>query len=124
MSTSADPAITLEYPSDPRLSVVGRLVVGGLASRFELPVDRVDDLLLATETLAEHRFASDRACFEADAEAGGLVLRIGPYPDDPLADGGTARVIRPLVDAADSERRASGYWIELSLSGTKRPSGG
>lgn len=124
MSIASSPTITLDYPTDPAFSVIGRLIVSGLASRFDLPVDRIDDLLLATETLSRHPFAGDRALLEADADAGALALRLGPFPADPLADAGTARVVRPLVDAAGSEQGASGYWVELSLTGTKRPGGG
>lgn len=124
MSTSAARTITLDYPAEPAFAAVGRLVVGGLASRFDLPVDRIDDLLLATETLAGRVLAGDRSLLEADLDAGALVLRLGPYPADPLADAGTARVVRPLVDEARSEQGAGGYWVTLSLAGTKRPSGG
>lgn len=125
MSTASETTITVEYPTDARFSVVGRLIVGGLASRFELPVDRIDDLLLATETLSRHAFAGDRVSLEADAGEGALVVRLGPFPTDPLKDAGTSRVIRPLVDTVGTEQRdGSGHWVQLSLTGTHRPSGG
>ena len=44
-------SIVVEFPATEGYRSVGRLVLGGLASRFELPVDRVEDLLLAVESL-------------------------------------------------------------------------
>lgn len=117
--TGAD-SVAVEYPRSGSFAVVGRLVVGGLASRFELPVDRVDDLLIATESLCAGAFAADAVTLEADVEPGALALRIGPFSGDPLADPGIARVIRPLVDEADSSARDSGYWVQLTLAGNER----
>ena len=42
---------TVEFPSTAGYRSVGRLVLGGVAARFELPIDRVDDLLLAVDSL-------------------------------------------------------------------------
>ena len=42
---------TVEFPVADGYRSVGRLVLGGVAARFELPIDRVDDLLLAVESL-------------------------------------------------------------------------
>ena len=42
---------TVEFPAGERFRSVPRLVLGGVAARFELPIDRVDDLLLAVESL-------------------------------------------------------------------------
>lgn len=123
-------SIRVEYPSSGRFDAVGRLIVGGLASRFEFPIDRVDDLLIATETLNGVRFAADAVTLEADADADALVLRIGPFASDPLAQPGVARVILPLVDRAGSAERevgngSHGHWVELTLAGAHRlPSGG
>ena len=55
-AASATPTDTVlvEFPATEGYRGVGRLVLGGLASRFELPVDRVEDLLLAVESLLAH----------------------------------------------------------------------
>ena len=51
---SAD-TVLVEFPATEGYRSVGRLVLGGLASRFELPVDRVEDLLLAAREPARAR---------------------------------------------------------------------
>ncbi len=43
------PSVTLTIPRDPRYVEVVALMVGGVAARFELGVDRIDDLQLAFE---------------------------------------------------------------------------
>ena len=93
--------ILVEFPATEGYRGVGRLVLGGLASRFELPVDRVEDLLLAVESLLAHGVEGETVILTVDAGEDALRVRLGP-----LADGGgasdpaVARVLRPLVDEA------------------------
>lgn len=71
--------------------VAGRLaetvlsrVVGILASRAGLGVDRVTEALALADVLSAHsdEIALDgRVRMEAEAGAGGLLLRVGPVPD-------------------------------------------
>jgi anti-sigma B factor antagonist len=49
--------IRLEVPAEPSLATVARLVLGGVASRFELPVDRMLELQLAFDAVAAHEAA-------------------------------------------------------------------
>lgn len=115
--------ITIDLPGGERFESVGRLVLGGLASRFDLPVDRVDDLQLAFETLYR---AAGAVTVHVDATAAtdGLVVRVGPFADDPLADGGRMRVLAPLVDGVSAEAGDDGArWVELTVGAEQRPGG-
>ena len=81
-TTSGDVVIRLERgvhrstPSswssrDGRVPRCGQAVLGGLSSRFELPVDRVEDLLLAVESvLSSQELAADVVTMEATRRRG------------------------------------------------------
>ena len=62
------PARTMvELPARRRYPGVARLVIGGVAARFELPIDRVDDLLLAVDSLLMQEVVGEIAQVEATA---------------------------------------------------------
>lgn len=92
--------ITVEFPAREGYRSVGRLVLGGLASRFELPVDRVDDLLLAVESLLLRGIAGESVVLEIEARPDELRVRVGPIDGPGLSDPAVARVVTRLVDAA------------------------
>ena len=58
---------------------VGRLVLGGIASRFELPLDRVDDLLLAVESVLLQEPLGDTDRLETEATPTELRVRLGSF---------------------------------------------
>ena len=113
------PYVSLTIPCDRRyLGVVG-LVVGGLAARFELGLDRVDDLRLALEAAAFDG-PSDRTLEIEIRGERGLELEAGPLPASvrerlrdetgPLA---LRRVLGALVDEAELLEREGGDWLLL-----------
>ena len=46
---------------------------------YELPVDRVEELLLALESLITQELAADTVTMEAFAATSGLRARVGPF---------------------------------------------
>jgi hypothetical protein len=108
--------VVVEFPAAAGYRGVGRLVLGGLASRFELPVDRVEELLLALESLITQELAGDTVTMEAAAGTSALHTRVGPFATSQLEDESVARVLRPLVDEVAEARATDGYWVELSVS--------
>ena len=70
--------VVVEFPATAGYRGVGRLVLGGLSSRFDLPVDRVDDLLLALESLITQELAADFVTMEATAamSEGGMIADV------------------------------------------------
>jgi hypothetical protein len=92
--------IRLELPAAEGYRSVARLVLGGLASRFELPVDRVDDLVLAVESLLLPGVVGETVVLAIEAGPDELRVRVGPIDGPGLSDAAVARVVTRLVDAA------------------------
>jgi hypothetical protein len=125
LPTTVD-CIVVEFPAADGYRSVGRLVLGGLVSRFELPVDRVEDLLLAVESLLQQRLAAETVRLEATAAPDGLRLRVGPFASSPMADSGVARVLTRLVDEVSEEEAdgGDGTRIDLHVSAARLTSTG
>lgn len=118
-SAGADRTI-LEFPAGEAYREVPLLVLGGLASRFELPLERVDDLRLAVESLLMQPPAGETIRLEADATADDLRIRIGPLPPGGLDDPGLRRVLMPLVDGVSERVAENAAWIELTVTAAYR----
>lgn len=113
------PPVTITIPRDPRYVEVVGLVVGGIAARFELGIDRVDDLRLAFETAAFDGPPHGPLEVEIRGDAG-LELRAGPLAASvrhrlttetgPLA---LRNVLAALVDEADVIERDGHDWLTL-----------
>jgi hypothetical protein len=64
-----------------------RILISGFASRHDLPVDRLDDLGLALETLlADESEGEGELVLEVTAVSGGLRLRLGGLLNQNLKD--------------------------------------
>lgn len=101
MTGASGTRITLEWPTTDGFLSVGRLVVGGVAARADIPVDRVDELGIALDTLAAS--VEPGVCsLEIDVAPDRLTLSVGDFASDPLADDGVRRVVAGLVDEAVS----------------------
>ena len=124
--TAPSDSIVVEFPATEGYRSVGRLVLGGLASRFELPVDRVEDMLLAIESLLLNGVAGDTVTLAVDAGDEGLRVRVGPFANGGVADPAVERVVSRLVDNASelpSEREGETY-AELLVSAARHGRGG
>jgi hypothetical protein len=108
--------VVVEFPATAGYRGVGRLVLGGLSSRFDLPVDRVDDLLLALESLITQELAADAVTMEATAAPDGLRTRVGPFRSSQVDDAAVTRVLSPLVDDVLEESEPDGFWVELGVT--------
>ena len=117
--SSADRA-TIEFPATEGFRSVGRLVLGGVASRFDLPVDRVDDLLLAVESLLLQEPAAATIRLEAEATQAGLTVRVGPFAPARLSDRGLWRVLDRLVDEIVVQEDQGGSAVELVVTAAYR----
>jgi hypothetical protein len=115
---------TIEFPAAEGFRSVGRLVLGGIASRFELPVDRVDDLLLAVESLLLQDPIGDTIRLEAEASATGLLVRIGPFAPERLEDPGVRRILTRLVDEVGERTDGSRQSASVELLVTAPYRGG
>jgi hypothetical protein len=124
-SLPAEDCIVVEFPGGDGYRSVARLVLGGLVSRFELPVDRVEDLLLALESLLQQPLGGDRATLEATVAPDGLRVRVGPFATSPLGDPAVSRVVTRLVDDASEEQEGGGgTHVDLTVSAARLTSAG
>jgi hypothetical protein len=113
----------VEFPSTDGFRGVGRLVLGGVAARFELPIDRVDDLLLAVDSVLLQGPVGERVRLEADASATGLAVRLSPLRLGLLEDAALRRVLARLVDSVDEHHDGATSAIELVVSASYRAGG-
>jgi hypothetical protein len=94
-STGADALTTVSIVAGPLVGPVLRRVVGMLAARADLPLDRLDDAVLVADLIAARapaHVAGDHVQVELEPGPRSLSLRVGP-----LREGGGQALI---VDAA------------------------
>jgi hypothetical protein len=115
---------TVVFPAADGYRSVGRLVLGGVAARFELPIDRVDDLLLAVESLLMQGPVGDSIRLEAEATSSGLLVRLGAFAPGQLADPALRRVLTRLVDTVEERADGEAATVELVVSAAYRAEGG
>lgn len=111
----------VQFPANESYRSVGRLVAGGIASRFELPVDRVDDLVLAIESVFLQEAAGDTLELVADATPEDLRVTVGPFRAADLEDPALQRVLSRLVDSVETRRDGDHASVELAVAATYRP---
>ncbi len=114
--------VTLSVPSEPAFYGTLRLVIGGIASRCDLPYDQMNELQLAVEALVSHRSpGGDTIVIEAAVEERAVSVAIGPFV--PENDSGGWRVVERLVASARVVGRDDGTeWVELVAGGTSAAS--
>jgi hypothetical protein len=96
--------VSLSVPAGQDFSQVVRLVLGGIGSRVDLPLEDVDDLQLAVASIAGSARAGTMV-LEAEIEETRLLVRVGPVDVDLATDPGLVRVLAPLVDRFEQTTR-------------------
>jgi len=118
--------ITLTVPYDRSYQGVVRLVVGGLAARLELPLEQLEDVQLALETLlADDSYAAaesvtlavevgeselDVSVGRLEAEALERALEAEPEPERGV---GLGRVLRTAMGGYEVEARDGAGWVRM-----------
>jgi hypothetical protein len=111
---------TIEFPASEGYRSVGRLVLGGIASRFELPIDRVDDLLLAVDSVLMQETTAETVKLEAEATPSGLLVRMSPFPPGRTDEPALERVLARLVDGVAERHDGQAASVELLVSAAYR----
>ena len=121
-TSTAPDNVVVEFPATEGYRSVGRLVLGGLASRFQLPVERVEDLLLAVESALLTGVAGPTVTLDVEAGEEGLRVRLGPLDGRGVADPAVERVLARLVDEARDvgSRTGDGAFVELFVSAARQ----
>lgn len=123
-AAATSPLIRFELPAEGCCHAVGRLVVGGAASRLDFHVEQIEDLQLAVEALLSRPAAGRRLSVELMESESGLEARLGPFARIP---GDRARVLdmlSALVEDAVVQDSSDGEWIVLNAARSRPPSRG
>jgi len=104
--------ILLTVPAGPRGTGIVSLVLGGLGSRLDLPIDRVAELALAAEAVGAS-VVGDSLELEVTVLTDRLTVKIGPLGEGATTD---RRVLEPLVDGVTASSDAGAGWMELELA--------
>ena len=118
-------AITLTIPHARPFHGVVRLVVGGLAARLDLPIEALEDVQLAVDSLiANDARDGEDVTVEVKVRGGGLDLAVGPFDharieaelrrDVEEAEGvGLGRLLSTVMGGYELDARNGGGWVRM-----------
>ena len=91
-------------------------MLGGVAARTDLPIDRVEELGLAIDTISRAPVAGDRLYLDIAVGEEAITASVGTFAEDPLQDPGVRRVVDALVDTAESTSGSEGHRVSVTLA--------
>jgi hypothetical protein len=114
--------ITLTLPPEREYQRVAHLVLGGLAVRFNLTLEALEDLQLALDGLLDSGAAEQEVTLELSVVGGAIEASVGPFrarsvqraleaEDDGV---GLRRVLDTVVDHVEVDEREGGDWVRLT----------
>jgi hypothetical protein len=98
-------------------------VVGGLAVRFELTFEQLEDLQVALGALLDCCGDGEEITIRVALEGGSMRLAVGPFDGPKLADDldrepadgpSVERVLGAVADKVERVERDDGMWVELT----------
>jgi hypothetical protein len=104
--------VELEFPASPSFNAVGRLVAGGLASRFDFAVPDIEDLQLALEALFCRPAAKGTLQVTLRHSDRKLQAQLGPFAHTDDRER-VERMLLRLVDEVVVQDSSAGEWIVL-----------
>jgi hypothetical protein len=104
--------IRLELPALPAYNVVGRLVVGGVASRLDFEVADIEDLQLAVEAVLCRTAARSTVTLTLEPSQDVLEARLGPFAVNGDRDR-IERMLRRLVHEAVVQESGESQWVVI-----------
>ena len=118
--------IVLTIPHARPYHGVVRLVVGGLAARLDLPLEALEDVQLAVESLLANRAcaAGDAVTLEVTVGEDSLEIAVGPFDrvriggelerDPEEQDGvGLGRLLSTVMGGYEVDQRDGGGWVRM-----------
>ena len=124
--TEPQPATTVSIASGPLVGPVLRRVVGMLAARADLPLDRLDDAVLIADLIAARAPAhsvDDKINVALDPGRRSLLLRVGPLRRGggqalivDAAVPGVGNVIEQLADGLEVETEGDHEFLRVRLA--------
>lgn len=122
METKVLDTVEITIPRERDFSIVAELVMGGIAARYDVTLEALDDLQLALGSLLEHDEADDgevSVMLRVGKDA--IDVSVGPVGERTVAelegDAGNALGLRRLldttVDVARLRERNGATWVDL-----------
>jgi hypothetical protein len=109
--------VDVALPAAPSFAGLARLVVAGVAARSALPVDRMEELQLAVDTIVRRSAATDSGGLSIRMRPAEhrLSVRVGPLrpEDNELAD--LEHVLCGLVDEFAAHDVDGDVWVDLEV---------
>lgn len=112
--------VLLELPARPAFNAVGRLVVGGVASRLDFEVADIEDLQLAVEAVLCRAPAASTITLTLEPSQNGLRARLGPFASNGDRER-VERMLRRLVNEAVLQDSGEDEWVLIRTA--RRPAG-
>lgn len=106
--------VALTVPAEHRFDGVIGLVLGGLGSRLDLPVDRIDDVGLAVTSMRD-AVAGTELTLEVSIFDDRVRLAVGPLERGATSDRARRRLVDALLDSVGAVIRDGDEWLELEL---------
>jgi anti-sigma regulatory factor (Ser/Thr protein kinase) len=125
--------LVLTLPNEERFLALIRLVVGGFASKLDLPYEQMDELQLAVETVlsraADHGVA---VTLRVEAQEHGISVSVRPVDEMALRDVhpdrgglGLGQILSTLVHSVEVITLGGEQWLRLAQSiPSKAPASG
>ena len=124
--SGAEPLTRVSVVAGPLVGPVLRRVVGMLAARADLPLDRLDDAVLVADLIAARapaHVAGDRVEVALESGPRSLALHVGPLREGggealivDAAVPGVGNVIEQLADELTVSPEASGEFLHVRLA--------
>ncbi len=115
--------IALTLPRERSFHGVAHLVLGGIAARFDVTLEDLEDLQLALDGLLEANAGTGQVTVRLRLEGDRITTLVGPFEVEGLRTeleqeaAGTislGRVLDTVADQVDVAPRDGGLWVELT----------
>jgi hypothetical protein len=115
--------VQLELPALPAYNAVGRLVVGGVASRLDFEVADIEDLQLAVEAILCRTPSGSTVTLMLEPSTDELEARLGPFAGIGDRDR-IERMLRRLVSEAVVQDSGESQWVVIRSARRRAPARG
>ena len=113
--------VTLTIPRDREFAQIAHLVLGGIALRFDLTFETLEDLQVALAGLLEREEAEGDVTVRLRASEGLIEGSVGPFRSESLRGElergvdvtGLRRVLETVVDEVELAEREGAQWVDF-----------
>jgi hypothetical protein len=114
--------VTLTIPRDRAFTAIAHLVLGGVAVRFDVTLEHLEDLQLAVDGLLERDEAKGDVTLKLRCAPEVIEASVGPFRGQSLreelereagSEVGLRRVLETVVDGVELAERDGEQWVHL-----------